>query len=191
MMSGYRGGREEEKRCVLEAFVQHSTGQRLSSCCPFVEKRFTECSLSLFLSLSLCVPHTHLALSPNWWSGKQREVSGRVESGTRQMLTSLTTGVWGIKAGRGRDYNVFCFFSSFHFYSYRAGWVNSYSQSRTATSLQSRWFILEQDQLDNVWQQSRSLWDESRLKAVTGDFGYSAAIVVRKHMSLHTMTKWK
>lgn len=111
MMSGYRGGREEEKRCVLEAFVQHLTGQRLSSCCPFVEKRFTECSLSLFLSLSLCVPHTHLALSPNWWSGKQREVSGRVESGTRQMLTSLTTGVWGIKAGRGRDYNVFCFFS--------------------------------------------------------------------------------
>lgn len=87
-MSGYRGGRAEEKRCVLEAFVQHSTGQRLSSCCPFVEKRFTECSLSLFLSLSLCVPHTHLALS-----GKQREVSGRVESGTRQMLTSLTTGV--------------------------------------------------------------------------------------------------
>ena len=37
--------------------------------------------------------------------------------------------------------------------------------------------------MDNVWQQSRSLWDESGLKAVTGDFCYSAAIVVQKHMS--------
>lgn len=57
-MSGYRGGRAEEKRCVLEAFVQHSTGQRLSSCCPFVEKGLLS-ALYLCSSLFHCVFLTH------------------------------------------------------------------------------------------------------------------------------------
>ena len=198
MMRGYRRDGEERKKDMSfnpAAFNWTKTVQLLSICW----ERFTECSLSFFLSLSLCVPHTHTHTHTHTWLWAQiGRVVNREKSVAEWNKTDVNKPDNRCLRDKGRKRSglqCFLFFFSFpfQFYSYRAGWASSYPEQQPLYSHgdlfqgRTRWIMSDSNQghcgMNQVWRP----WQVTF--AIQPPLLSKSTWAVLLHMFLHTITK--